>query len=104
MTDWLDLLKSSIATDPRGISGVAARLGYSRPAVSRVLAGTYGDTRNIATAVQRLLARIDCPHLGASLAPAECRAYAARSYSAISAADVPHWRACKKCPHKPEES
>jgi hypothetical protein len=104
MSDWLAILKAAIAAEPRGISGVAQRLGYSRPAVSRVLAGSYGNTERLAAAVLATFARIDCPHLGASLAPDECRAYATRSYSAISAADVPHWRACKKCPHKPEES
>ena len=101
MTDWLPLLNQAIADDPRGITGVAERLGYSRPAVSRVLSGTYGDPSRLAAKVLATYARIDCPHLRTSLAPDECAAYAGRSYGAITAADVPHWRACRKCPHNP---
>lgn len=102
MNDWLTLLRTAVDADPRGIAGAAERLGYSRPAISRVIAGTYGSTDNVAAAVLATYARIDCPHLKVSLAPNECAAYAARRYSAIAAADVPHWRACKRCPHKPE--
>lgn len=102
MDDWLVVLKEAVAADPRGIAGVAQRLGYSRPAVSRALSGTYGDTTRLAAAVCAVFARIDCPHLKTSLAPQQCQAYASRSYSAITAAEVPHWRACRRCPHKPE--
>lgn len=101
MTDWLPLLHQAVAADPRGITGVAERLGYSRPAVSRVLAGTYGDPARLAAKVLATYARIDCPHLQTSLPSNECAAYAGRSYGAITAADVPHWRACRKCPHNP---
>ena len=100
--DWRALLDAAIATDPRGITGVAERLGYSRPAISRVVAGTYGSPGNVAAAVLATYARIDCPHLQTSLAPQDCAVFAARSYSAITAADVPHWRACRRCPNKPE--
>lgn len=98
---WFDTLCTAIDTDPRGITGVAEQLGYSRPAISRVLSGTYGSTDKIAAAVLEIYARIDCPHLLTSLAQQTCRDYAARSYRAITAAEVPHWRACKKCPHNP---
>lgn len=101
MRDWLPLLRDAIAADPRRITGVAERLGYSRPAISRVLSGTYGSTDKVAARVLATYARIDCPHLRTSLAPDECAGYAGRSYSAITAADVPHWRACRKCPHNP---
>lgn len=99
--DWLALLHQAIADDPRGITGVAERIGYSRPAVSRVLSGTYGNPERLAAAVLAAYARIGCPHLHTSLSPQECAGYAGRSYSAITAADVPHWRACRKCPHNP---
>ena len=101
MSDWLSLLRQAVDADPRGKAGVAERLGYSRPAISRVLSGSYGDTGRLATKVLATYARIDCPHLLASLAPAECSAYAGRAYGAIAAADVPHWRACRRCPHNP---
>lgn len=104
MTDWLPLLQQAVDTDPRGITGVAERIGYSRPAVSRVLAGTYGDPTRLAAKVLATYARIDCPHLQTSLAHDECGTYAARSYGAITAADVPHWRACRKCPNNPNKT
>ncbi len=103
MTDWLSLLRQAVDADPRGITGVAARLDYSRPAISRVLSGTYRDPSLIAAKVLATYARIDCPHLQVSIAPHECAAYAGRSYGAITAADVPHWRACRKCPHNPSK-
>ena len=101
MTDWLPILRQAVADDARGITGVAERLGYTRPAISRVLSGNYKNTSFIAAKVLATYARIDCPHLHESLAPDECAAYAGRSYGAITAADVPHWRACRKCPHNP---
>lgn len=99
--DWLELLRAAVARDARGISGVAELLGYSRPAISRALAGTYGNTEHLQRAVLAGLARVDCPFLCASLAPQECAGYASRSYGGITAADVPHWRACRKCPLNP---
>lgn len=102
--DWLAVLERAVAIDPRGITGVAERIGYSRPAVSRALAGSYGDTTKLAAAVQRELVRIDCPHLATTITAPQCRDYASRSYTAITAADVPHWRACRRCAHKPPES
>lgn len=99
--DWFAVLQTAIKDDPRGITGVAHALGYSRPAISRVMGGTYGKTDKVAAQVLATYARIDCPHLRTSIAPQECSDYAGRSYSAITAADVPHWRACKKCPRNP---
>lgn len=101
MSDWLELLRQAVHDDPRGMTGVAERIGYSRPAVSRVLSGSYGDTTQVAAAVVAAYARIDCPYLRESLAPDECARYAARTYAAITAADVPHFRACRKCPKNP---
>lgn len=37
--DWQALLNQAIGADKRGISGVADRMGISRPYVSRVMAG-----------------------------------------------------------------
>lgn len=105
MTDWLALLQQAIDGDARGISGVADRMGVSRPYVSRVLSGSIDPVpEKFTTRVLATFARIDCPHLRSSLAPQACSAFARRSYGAISAAEVPHWRACKKCPNnKPED-
>lgn len=99
---WRRALDAAIATDPAGKQGVAARLGVSRPYVSRVTTG------HIPVAPQRFIDRVaavylqvDCPHLQRSLPPADCQAFAAREYARIAAADVPHWRACRRCPSNP---
>lgn len=104
MTDWFALLRQAIEADERGISGVAERMGVSRPYVSRVLSGSMDPVPEKFTArVLATFARIDCPYLKTTIAPQECSAYARRSYTAITAAEVPHWRACKKCPNNKQE-
>ena len=102
--DWLALLRQAVAADPRHITGVSERIGYSRTTVSLVLAGKYPNPTDVASAVIAAYVRIDCPHLRISLDPADCTTYAARRYSALNAADVPHWRACRKCPHNTARS
>ena len=94
----------AVEADPRGISGVAERMGVSRPYVSRVLSGSMDPVPDKFTdRVLATFARIDCPYLKTPLAPQECSRYARRSYSAITAAEVPHFRACKKCPNNTPE-
>jgi hypothetical protein len=46
--------------------------------------------------------QVACPHLGTTLPPGQCRSYAQRSYAQITTADVPHWRACRRCDHNPD--
>jgi len=99
--DWRALLDQAIAEDPRGITGVAERIGYSRPAVSRVLAGCYPNPGKVGAAVLAAYNLVACPHLQRGIKPDDCRAYAAMRYQAIAAAQVEHWRACRKCPLNP---
>lgn len=104
MTDWLNVLRQAVDNHPRGAAGVGELIGYSRPAVSRALSGTYGDTTRLERAVMTRLPVVACPHLDKPIARTDCTGYATRSYASIAAADVPHWRACRRCPHKPEET
>ena len=98
--NWLDVLQAAVAADPRGITGVAERIGYSRTAVSLALAGRYGgNPERIAHAVVSMLQAVECPFLGHAIPPGVCRRFSTRSYISITAADVPHWRACRKCSH-----
>ena len=101
--DWIALLRAEVART--SVAAVARLLGYSRPAISGVLNGTYrGGTENIARRVLRKLAgRIACPHAGRALAADECRRWRTRPMPMGSAADLKHWRACKVCPHNTEE-
>lgn len=101
MPDWLEMLQAAVTADPRGITGVAERIGYSRTAVSLALAGRYANPEHIAHAVVNMLQAVACPFLGQAIAPDACRRFSTRSYIAITAADVPHWRACRKCSHAP---
>lgn len=100
---WRQALDRAIAADPRGKLGVAERLGVSRPYVSRI---TTGDIPQASPRfIQRVIdvyLQVDCPHLRRSLPPGQCRAYATRAYADIAREDVPHWRACRRCPQRPQ--
>lgn len=101
--DWRAVLGAAIAADPQGKLGVALRLGVSRPYVSRITTGhiPVASPRFIARVLTRL-AEVPCPYLGEQLSADACRGYATREYARIAAQDVPHWRACRVCPHHPE--
>lgn len=96
---WRRALDAAIATDPRGRQGVAERLEVTRAYVSRVAGGDLA-ARPPARFIERVhaaLMQVDCPYLGRSIPPAECRAYASRSYAQVRRHEVDHWRACLKC-------
>jgi hypothetical protein len=100
---WRAALDAAIAADPQGKLGVALRLGVSRPYVSRITTGHIPEAspRFIQRVVDTYL-QVDCPHLQRSLPPGQCRSYAQLRYSEITADQVPHWRACRRCPRNPE--
>ena len=99
---WRLALNAAISADPEGKKGVAERLGVSRPYVSRITTGHIAvASRRFVARVEAALMQVDCPHLLRALPPAECRAYAQRSYAQISQFDVGHWRACRTCPCNP---
>lgn len=97
---WRKALDEAILADPRGRTGVAEKLEISRPYVSRVLTGSIAKpSKKFAARVAAVYLQVLCPHLGHHIPPATCRQFAQRTYSAISPQDVPHWRACRRCPH-----
>lgn len=98
---WRRALDAAIQADPRGRAGVAEKLGVSRPYVSRVV--NFHMPVAPASFIERVAAvylRVQCPHLGQEIAPAECRTYSGRTYSACSQFEVDHWRACQRCPNR----
>lgn len=100
---WRQALDAAIAADPKGKQGVADRLGVSRPYVSRICSGDIPVASPLF--VQRVIdayMQVNCPHLGRCLPPGQCRSYAQRSYAQITTAEVPHWRACRRCEHNPD--
>ena len=100
-TDWRAQLEAAVAREPRGIAGMAERMCISRTYISLVLSGKISPVspRFIAR-VRACVDTVECPHLQRTLSSPQCSAYAARPYVVITAAEVPHWRACQKCPLK----
>lgn len=94
---WWYALQAAIEADPRSKAGVAERLGVSRPYVSRVVNFHMKAPEAFAERVRAVYMQVDCPHLGETISPAQCRAYSGRAYAALSQFDVEHWRACQRC-------
>ena len=95
--EWIALLREEAARS--SVAAVARKLGYSRPAISGVLNGTYrGRTDKIAARVLAVLGRrLLCPHLNAAMHIEECRRWRRRPMPMGSARDLRHWRACQAC-------
>lgn len=116
---WLHLLREAVRSAGKGgVTKVAACLikpaaspssvgsHYTRTYVSQVINGLLAPDAVSALFIQAVLqafgqGRLDCPHLGTDIAPSQCHTWAARSYGAIEATDVPHWRACQDCLNNP---
>lgn len=98
--DWFALLQAEVAAT--SITAAAARLEYSRTAISLALAGKYpGKTDALAARVLEVLGRIVCPHLGFEMSTTGC-ANSSGIMPTSSPAALRLWRACQSCPHKPE--
>jgi len=95
--DWIEMLRAEAART--SIASAARRIGYSRPAVSGVLNGSYrGDTCRIRARVLAVLGRcVVCPHTGSGMHIEECRRWRSRPMPMGSASDLRHWRACRHC-------
>ncbi len=98
--EWRRVLDEAVEKDPQGKLGVSLRLGVSRVYVSRVMSGSIPQApARFIDRVRTVLMVVDCPYLQRPLQPAECSAYASRSYSQVDQFEVAHWRACRGCPH-----
>jgi len=98
--DWLELLREEAAVT--SVTAAAARLGYSRPAISLALSGKYpGKTDKLAARVLEVLGSSHCPHLGRPVSAQECAGNSGTMPTSSPAA-LRLWRACQGCPHKPE--
>jgi hypothetical protein len=97
--DWLVLLSAEATRTSK--AAVGRSLGYSRTAISLVLAGKYpGGTDKLAAKVLATLGWVVCPHLERRVSPVEC-AGNAREMPTSSPAALRLWRACQTCPHRP---
>jgi len=99
MKDWLTILKQAVEKSSR--QAVADRLEVSRTTISLVMSGQYpAKTDKIAAKVLDVYARLTCPHSGAEITYAECRALSTSSVPTSSPQAMRHWRACQSCAYK----
>lgn len=86
------------------VAAVARDLGYSRPAISGALNGTYtGGTATLrAKLFQVYRGKMTCPHLEREIDADECAWWRTRPCPTSRASDVRHWAACKTCIFNPD--
>jgi len=101
MTDPRTLLAAAAKAHPRKLAGVAAELGYSRPALSRYVNGSYGNAAKLEAAIVLRYDRRDCPHTGEEISPEVCRRRALAPKPYGGEARERQWQACQSCPNKP---
>ncbi|QLH50262.1 MAG: LacI family transcriptional regulator [Candidatus Accumulibacter cognatus] len=102
---WFGILEKALADEPRGIQGVADRLGHGcgRSALSLILSGAY--PAQPVTVSRRVLEVYDCyrcPYLGHDVRADFC--------AEIQRGPVPTWdpaaldlrRACQRCEQRPK--
>lgn len=83
--------------------------GCSRPYISRVLSGDIPINKVAAPFIHRVLVtyiRVQCPHLDRNLSFQECADFAAIKWAKVQGSGPEktlHWRACQRCPHRPEQ-
>lgn len=94
---WLEILRAE--ADQTSITAVAARLNYSRAAISLALSGKYpGDTKKIEAAVLAELAgQLYCPHLRETISRNACDDYAKSRMPTSDPQRLRHWHSCQGC-------
>lgn len=98
---WILLLRAEAQRS--SMRAVAHRLGYSPSAISLVLAGKYpGKPDRIAKAVLALLDVVACPHAMQSMTQEACRTIALGVAPTHHPMKLGHWRACQRCPSRPQ--
>lgn len=101
-TEALALVSAAAKGHPRKLAGVAEVLGYSRPALSRYVNGSYGGAAALEAAIFEHYQGVRrCPHSGEEIPVAQCRkrAYAPEPFG--GQARHAQWAACQRCPIKP---
>ena len=96
---WFQLLQQAI--EESSATAVAARLGYSRPAISQIMNGIYiGKPDKIAARVMELMDRWMCPYLNTDISGEDCRAVHTGETPSHDPARLAHRRMCRTCTHK----
>lgn len=99
---WLQLLRAE--ANRTSINAAAQRIGYSRAAVSLVLAGKYiGRVDKVAEKAIAALeppVTVACPHLGEEIPIAQCVQFSQRKVPTHNPQKMAHWRACQECQNR----
>ena len=95
----LQLIRTAVASSNK--QAVATRLGYSRPALSRLLGGSYGDPDRLLRTALSILDSVLCPHTGHHEQRSVCHAQLIAEPPTHNPYRLAHWHACRRCPHKP---
>lgn len=96
----LALLRAEV--ERTSVTAAARRLGYSRPAVSMVLAGAYqARTNNVVAAALAALDTVSCPADGVDMTAAACLETRTRTMPTSSPRALRRWRQCQTCPLNP---
>lgn len=100
MNDAHSLSLAQAAVKASSITAVAGLIGYSRPALSRYLDGSYGaDPSQLEAAI---LARYDihaCTYNGIEIIGSDCQRRASAPRPFGGRAKEAHWLACQSCSH-----
>lgn len=101
---WRDLLDATLAEPGATKASVAARLGVSRPYVSRVISGDMDPVpKKFIARVEAILDSISCPYTGRDEPKSLCRDQVRAAPPTHNPFRLAHWHACQRCAHKPEE-
>ena len=101
MSRALELAFTQIAAG-KSRQQIAVAIGYSRPAVSRYMSGTYGESvASIEAAIIKAYDRHECPHTGDQVESGLCRKKALGPKPFGGSARQVWWAACQTCSHKP---
>jgi hypothetical protein len=104
LPEAIELVKAAAKVHPRKLAGVADALGYSRPALSRYVNGSYGGAEKLEAAIfDRYQGVRACPHNGEHVPVSHCRLRAHAPEPFGGAARHAQWQACQRCPYKPTQ-
>ncbi len=101
---WFSVLETAVEADPRGMQGVADRLGRGcgRTALSLILSGSYpAQPGKGARRVLEVYDRYRCPYLGADVQASFCAETASGPVPTWDPAALDLRRCCQTCPHQP---
>ena len=93
----LTLIRTEAAATSK--AAVARRLGYTRPAVSRLLSGSYGCPDQLLRTALVVLDSVACPHTGRDEPRALCAEQARSEPPTHNPFRLAHWHACRRCAH-----